>query len=182
MTSGYPNVARCLSRTEITVLAHTDWMISSIWNLEWAYSSTSTMSMSSSRVHCSETRSNCCLHYIIHLWKLTCWPQSFLGLENNAHSGTGWWHVYHVIFGGLFDVFYLHSPLHVFYSAGWCDEFDILLIQLLVPLCMIWLSCFLTMVIAQTASPRNRVSYWNITENCTMLILLAKALLKQVPT
>ena len=44
MTSGYPNVARRFSRTGITVLADTDRMISTMGNLE--YSSTSTTSSS----------------------------------------------------------------------------------------------------------------------------------------
>ena len=44
MTSRYPNVARCLSRTGITVFADTDRIISTMGNLE--YSSTSTMSSS----------------------------------------------------------------------------------------------------------------------------------------
>ena len=44
MTSGYPNVARCLSRTGITVFADTDRIISTMGNLE--YSPTSTMSSS----------------------------------------------------------------------------------------------------------------------------------------
>ena len=45
MTPGYPNVARCLSRTGITVLADAVRMIFTKGNLE--YSSTSTMSFSS---------------------------------------------------------------------------------------------------------------------------------------
>ena len=99
MISEYPNVARCLSRTGITVFADTDRMISTMRNLE--YSSTSTMSSSPREVDrespyldsatlcqscqtsvlapgvvcyfvyilTSETASDSGLRYMIHLWE-----------------------------------------------------------------------------------------------------------------